>query len=100
MISDVAYEPVTKRILTPGVYLLLGGLAMAVAVALYRFFFGLQETTNLDNQYPWGIWIGIDVATGVALAAGGFTTAALAYIFVQGHFEPIVCVDFLTELNG
>ena len=33
--------------------------------------------TNLDDQYPWGIWIAIDVATGVALAAGGFTTAAL-----------------------
>ena len=33
------------------------------------------------NQYPWGIWIAIDVASGVALAAGGFTTAALVDIF-------------------
>ena len=50
-----------------------GGLGAAVggAAALYRIIMGLGLTTNLDDQYPWGIWIALDVATGVALAAGG-----------------------------
>jgi len=34
--------------------------------------------TNLDNFNPWGIWISFDVACGVALAAGGYTTIAAA----------------------
>jgi Ni/Fe-hydrogenase subunit HybB-like protein len=46
-----------------------------------RYIGGLAAVTNLDNQHPWGLWIGIDVASGVALAAGGFTTSALAHIF-------------------
>ncbi|MCA9431745.1 MAG: Ni/Fe-hydrogenase cytochrome b subunit [Candidatus Omnitrophica bacterium] len=100
MISNVAYEPRSKRLLTPGVFVLLGGLALAAFVAIYRVIFGLGETTNLDNQYPWGIWIAIDVATGVALAAGGFTTAALAYIFHLDRYEPIVRAALLTALLG
>ena len=51
----------------------LNGLVFLAA----RFLFGIGSVTNLNNQYPWGIWIGIDVAAGVALAAGGFTSAAL-----------------------
>ena len=61
--------PVGKRLLTPGVLILLGLMAVAVCIGLWRFAFGLQSVTNLDNQYPWGIWIALDVATGVALAA-------------------------------
>ena len=65
---------------TPGVIVLtllaLGGLAVLAA----RLIWGLVAVTNLNDQYPWGIWIGIDVASGVALAAGGFTTAFIAHI--------------------
>lgn len=100
MKSDVAFDPVPKKFLTPGVWVLILGAAMTVSIALYRFFFGLQATTNLDDQYPWGIWIAIDVATGVALAAGGFTTAALAYIFHHHRFEPVVRAALLTALLG
>ena len=63
---------IKKKFFTPGVIVLciiaLNGLAFLAA----RFFFGISSVTNLNNQYPWGIWIGIDVAAGVALAAGGF----------------------------
>ena len=41
--------------------------AIGIIVYLYRIITGLT-VTNLNNQYPWGIWIAIDVATGVALA--------------------------------
>ena len=56
-------------------------MVAGLAAYAYRLIFGIGAATNLDNQYPWGIWIAIDVASGVALAAGGFTTAALADIF-------------------
>ena len=49
---------------------------------------GLGRVTNLDNHSPWGIWISFDVACGVALAAGGFTTAALVDIFGRRRYGP------------
>ncbi len=57
------------------VFMFAGALAI-----IARFTGGIGYVTNLSNARPWGIWVGIDVATGVALAAGGFTTAALAHI--------------------
>jgi len=70
-------------------------------IAIVRFAFGgLESTTNLDQQHPWGLWIAIDVATGVALAAGGFTTAALAHIFHREHYHAITRPALLTAMLG
>jgi Ni/Fe-hydrogenase subunit HybB-like protein len=70
-------------------------------IAVYRFIFvGLAGATNLNQQYPWGIWISIDVATGVALAAGGFTTATLAHIFHREHYHAIARPALLTAMLG
>ncbi len=73
---------------------------LGISAYVYRLLFGLQATTNLDNQYPWGIWISIDVASGVALAAGGFTTAALADIFHKERYHVIVRPALLTAMLG
>jgi Ni/Fe-hydrogenase subunit HybB-like protein len=66
----------------------------------YRLFAGLGAATNLTDQYPWGIWIAIDVASGVALAAGGFTTAALAEIFHKKEYQAVVRPALLTAMLG
>ncbi len=80
---------------------------MAVAIitaGLYstyvRFFHGLGASTNLNDQFPWGIWIGFDVLCGVGLAAGGFTLAAIVYIFNIKRFEPIIRPTILTAFLG
>jgi Ni/Fe-hydrogenase subunit HybB-like protein len=73
---------------------------LGIAAYFYRLVFGLAAATNLDNQYPWGIWISIDVASGVALAAGGFTTAALADIFHKERYHVIVRPALLTAMLG
>ncbi len=65
-----------------------------------RFIFGLGEMTNLCNQHPWGIWIAIDVATGVALAAGGFTSAALGHIIHRERYHVILRPALLTAMLG
>jgi Ni/Fe-hydrogenase subunit HybB-like protein len=93
-------RPIQQSLATPGVFVLLGLMAIGLGVAAYRFLFGLSSTTNLDQQHPWGLWIAIDVATGVALAAGGFTTAALAHIFHREHYEAITRPALLTAMLG
>jgi len=92
--------PVGKKFFTPGMILLTAVMVIGVGFGLYRMVFSLASTTNLDDQYPWGLWIGIDVATGVALAAGGFTTSALVYIFQREHFHAIIRPALLTAMLG
>jgi Ni/Fe-hydrogenase subunit HybB-like protein len=94
------HQPLRKPFDTPGVLILSSLFLLAVAIAAYRFFFGLSAVTNLDNRYPWGIWIALDVATGVALAAGGFTTAALVHVFHRKHYEVVIRPALLTALLG
>ncbi len=93
-------EPMTKKFLTPGVLLLILLALNGLAFLAGRFIFGIGAITNLDNQYPWGIWIAIDVATGVALAAGGFTTAALGHIMHRDKYEVIIRPALLTAMLG
>ena len=92
--------PVGKQLLSPGVLGLIVLMAVGFGVALIRFFQGLGAVTHLNDQYPWGLWIAVDVATGVALAAWGFTTAALVHIFHQEKYHPILRPALLTALLG
>jgi Ni/Fe-hydrogenase subunit HybB-like protein len=76
----------------------VSGLGAAVATA--RFIFGLGATTHLSDATPWGLWIGFDVMSGVALAAGGFVMTATVYIFKLEKFHVIVKPAVLTALLG
>ena len=93
-------EPVRTGALSRGVMALLFLAVAAVVVTVTRFVSGLSAVTNLDDRYPWGIWIAVDVAAGVALSAAGFTTAALAHIFHREDFEPIARPALLSALLG
>ncbi len=92
--------PIRKKFFTPGVIVLLILALNGIGFLLARFVFGIGAVTNLNNQHPWGIWIGIDVAAGVALAAGGFTTAALGHVMHKGHYHDIVRPALLTAMLG
>lgn len=75
-------------------------LAVGIPVIVYRFAFGLGAATNLSQVNPWGIWIGFDVLTGVALAAGGYTIATAVHIFGLKDYHPIVRPAVLTGFLG
>jgi Ni/Fe-hydrogenase subunit HybB-like protein/Fe-S-cluster-containing dehydrogenase component len=96
----VAAQPVDRKLLTPGVWALIAMVGIGVAAGLYRFVFGLEATTNLDQQHPWGLWIAMDVGSGIALAGGGFVTAALVHIFHREHYHAIARSALLTALLG
>jgi Ni/Fe-hydrogenase subunit HybB-like protein len=78
-----------------------GLILLAGAVSTFvRYFYGLGAATNLSGAYPWGLWIGFDVVCGVGLAAGGFTLAAIVYIFNIKRYEPIIRPTILTAFLG
>ncbi|WP_457553485.1 sulfate respiration complex protein HmcC [Desulfobacula sp.] len=76
--------------------ILAGGLVLTIL----RFTMGLGVVTNLDNNNPWGLWIGFDLLCGVALAAGGYVTSAACYIFGLKRFHSAVRPAILTAFLG
>lgn len=85
-------------------YFWRGVFAVMMLAGLYatfvRFYYGLGASTNLSDQFPWGIWVGFDVLCGVGLAAGGFTLAAIVHIFNIKTFHAIVRPALLTAFLG
>ncbi len=65
-----------------------------------RLMYGLGGSTNLSDQFPWGIWVGFDVMCGVALAAGGFTLVAMVHIFNIEQYKPVLRPAILTAFLG
>jgi Ni/Fe-hydrogenase subunit HybB-like protein len=75
-------------------------LAIGVPILVYRFAAGLGATTNLNQSYPWGLWIGFDMMTGVVLAAGGFTIGASVQLLGLKDFHAIERPAILTAFLG
>lgn len=75
-------------------------LAVGAYATYVRFFHGLGASTNLNDAFPWGLWIGFDVMCGVMLAAGGFTVTAAVYLFNMKKFKPIARPTVLTAFLG
>ncbi|ROQ89822.1 NrfD/PsrC family molybdoenzyme membrane anchor subunit [Desulfosoma caldarium] len=92
--------PLAVPLWTPGVLVLVALMIPGFVFVVARFVGGLGAVTNLSQTSPWGIWVAIDVATGVALAAGGFTTAALAHVFGRQAYETITRPALLTAMLG
>lgn len=72
--------------------ILLGG-----ALIVLRLIKGLGATTNLSQDFPWGIWIGFDVMTGVAFAGGAYCLTFVVYVLRNEKYHPIIRA---TVLNG
>jgi Ni/Fe-hydrogenase subunit HybB-like protein len=65
-----------------------------------RFTGGLGASTNLSDEFPWGLWIGFDILVGVGLAAGGFTICAITHIFNIEKYKPLARPAILTAFLG
>ncbi|WP_320172199.1 sulfate respiration complex protein HmcC [Maridesulfovibrio sp.] len=75
-------------------------ILVGLVITVIRFTKGIGSVTNLDDNNPWGIWIGFDLLCGVALAAGGYTTSAACYIFGLKRFHSAVRPAILTAFLG
>jgi len=75
-------------------------MAAGAVATWFRFFHGLGASTNLSDDFPWGLWIGFDVLCGVGLAAGGFTMAATVHLFNLRKMKPVARPSILTAFLG
>lgn len=78
----------------------LWALAFAGLFAvILRFALGLGATTGLNDAAPWGLWIAFKLGF-VALSGGGFTLAAMVYIFHLETYRPVLRRAILLALLG
>ncbi|MFA4828799.1 MAG: NrfD/PsrC family molybdoenzyme membrane anchor subunit [Thermodesulfovibrionales bacterium] len=85
---------------TPTTLLLLLFMAAGLVIIIYRLMAGLGAVTNLNDRFPWGLWIGLDVLGGVAMAAGGFLVAGAVYILNMKKYKPIARAAILNAFFG
>ena len=78
----------------------IGLVAVGAYATFVRFAKGLGASTNLSDQFPWGLWIGFDILVGVGLAAGGFVIAATVHIFQLKQYSAISRPAILTAFLG
>lgn len=68
-----------------------------------RYIYGIGSISNLSDEMPWGLWKGLNIFGGVALAAGGFVITAIIYIFNLKMFrvllKPLILMSFLGYLT-
>ena len=70
-----------------------------IVASVLRFALGLGATTGLNDSSPWGLWIAFKLCF-VALAGGGFTLAAMVYIFHLESYRPILRRAILLAFLG
>jgi len=75
-------------------------MAAGLYATFVRFTQGLGASTNLSDQFPWGIWVSFDVLCGVMLAAGGFTLTAAVHILNIKRLHSIIRPTILTAFLG
>ena len=93
-------KPLGGRIFTPMFCFCLLIVAIAGYFALKRFIFGIGSISNMNDGYPWGIWIAYDVVVGTAFACGGYVMALMVYIINKGEYHPLVRPALLASMFG
>jgi Ni/Fe-hydrogenase subunit HybB-like protein len=73
---------------------------LGLSIILVRYITGFGLVTNLNDDWPWGLWITFDVLIGVALAGGGYFTALIIHVLHQEQYLPVSRSAMLTSLIG
>ena len=94
------HKPVGGRIITlPFVFFATLAL-IAIVLLAERFSSGLGAVTNINNGYPWGIWVVMDIVIGTAFACGGYALALVVYVANKGRYHPLMRPAILASLLG
>jgi len=79
-------------------------LAVIFVAGMYatyvRFFEGFRASTNLSDQMPWGLWVGLGTLCGIGLSAAGFGISAAVYLLGMERYRPILRASILISFLG
>jgi len=92
--------PLRNSLVTPTTLVLAALAIIGFYFLALRFIYGLGAVTNLNQGYPWGIWVDVDIFIGTALGCGGFSMAILVYAFNGTSYHPLMRPALLGGLFG
>lgn len=92
--------PVGGKIISGFTVALAALIGVAVYLLYLRFTRGLGAVTNINNGYPWGVWVVWDVVIATGFACGGYAMALVAYILNRGEYHPLVRPALTASLFG
>lgn len=79
-------------------------VAIIFTVGIYatylRFLVGFRASTNLSDQMPWGLWVGLGTLCGIGLSAAGFGISAAVYLLGMERYRPILRASILISFLG
>lgn len=91
------FKPKTK-IFTPFNIITAPIILFGLYLIVYRFAFGLESITNLNQDMPWGIWKAFNVVVGVAMAGGAYVLVFMTHVLHMKKYNPILKVAVLNGL--
>jgi len=94
------YQKLEGKIFTKSFFILLFVVLVGFFFVGVRYVKGIGAVSNMSDGYPWGIWITYDVATGTAIACGGYAVAILVYIRNRMQYHPLIRSAILTSMFG
>ena len=98
--SAILHRPLGGKIVTKP-FLILGVFVLIAAYyILRRFLFGMGDVSNMNNGFPIGTWVVLDVVIGTAFGCGGFAMALLIYIFNRNVYHPLMRPALLGGVFG
>ncbi len=103
MTSQAHHEvptPMSTPFFTKGTIIVSIIAGLGILGYLYRLVFGLEAATNLDDQWPWGIWIAVDVAVGCRARRRRFHHRCAGRHLPQERYHVITRPALLTAMLG
>jgi Ni/Fe-hydrogenase subunit HybB-like protein len=87
--GNVAILRKKQRSIPVSFYPLAALSLLALVLSIYRFAVGLGPTTNMNDYFPWGIWITLDFFI-IPVAGSAFTISLISYFFTRKHYHSII----------
>ena len=88
------------KLVSPITIVLAALIGIAVFFMAQRFIYGMGAVANINNGYPWGIWVVWDVVIATGFACGGYAMALVAYILNRGEYHHLVRPALTASLFG
>ena len=78
---------------------LLALTVIGITLSIYRLIAGLGPSTNMNDHFPWGIWITVDLFL-IPVAGAAFTISLLSYFLGRENYHSIIRPAVLAGLIG
>ncbi len=84
------FNIVSALVMLLGLIVIIARFALGLGGELNILGLNLGPITNLNQDFPWGLWISFDVLVGIAFAGGAYTLTVIVYMLGQHKYHPIM----------